>query len=170
MPILQSIQPQIQSSDRNVQKFASDVARAMDTRRTTLLLDPGYETDGVRTITLQVVDRLDREPISGRWLIRLWVTDTAWGSPTTAQTLDVVTGTLVSNTSNSILEAATDETGEMAFTLELASAGTRYVYVANLEELEESGAMTGEGPVGATPYGWDFTYADNSSHASMTWD
>jgi len=170
MPLKQSIQPQIPGADRSIQKFASDVAKAMDARRCTVTIDTGFEVAGVRSITLQVVDRLDRSPLSGRWMIRLWVSETEWGEPGGGQTLGVTTGTLVLNSGDTILEAATDETGELVFTIELASAGTRYVYIANLEELQESGAMVGDGPVGATPYGWDFTYADNSSHAAMTWD
>jgi hypothetical protein len=146
------------------------VANSYDSRRTTILFTAGTEVAGVRNITIQVVDRLDRRPIKGRWLIRLWVTNAEGGAPTTSQTLAVVTGTLIANTSNSILEAATDDTGALVFSLELAIAGTRYVYVANLEELEESGELIGVGAGGASVDGWQFDTLENSDHAMLTWE
>lgn len=151
MPLKQSIQPQIPGADRSVQKFASDIAQAIDNRRVEVRVSAGTESVGVIPVTLQVIDRLNRNPISGRWLIRFWISETEWGEPGGSQDVGITTGTLVSNDGDQIIEAATDDGGELVFDLEVATTGNRYVHIANLEELASSGqvAMVGGGTVGA---------------------
>ncbi len=144
MPLLQSIQPQV-SGDQRTQKFAADVAKWMDTRRVGMRITTGAEVAGVRTITLQVIDRLSREPISGRWLVRWWIATTEWGQPGGDQDVAITTGTLVENTNDQIIEAATDDGGTLVFTLEIGAVGSRYVYIANLEELGSTGQMVSAG-------------------------
>jgi hypothetical protein len=144
MPLKQSIQPQA-SGDQRTQKFAADVAKWMDTRRVGMRITTGAEVAGVRSITLQVIDRLSREPISGRWLVRWWIATTEWGQPGGDQDVAITTGTLVENTDDQIIEAATDDGGTLVFTLEIGAVGSRYVYIANLEELDSTGQMVSAG-------------------------
>ena len=153
MPLKQSIQIPLANDARSVQRFALNVAQAVDVRRVAVRVTTGTESVGVRPVTLQVIDRLNRDPISGRWLIRFWISETEWGEPGGAQDVSITTGTLVSNDSDQVIEAATDDGGELVFDLEIASAGNRYVHIANLEELTSSGqvASAGGGSVTSDP-------------------
>lgn len=142
MPLKQSIQPQIPGADRSVQKFASDVSKAMDERRATAVITASSESANVVTFTLSVVDRLGRAPLEGYWFIRLWISTTAAGGPGGAQTVAVTTGTLVENTGDQIIDAQTDDSGVLVFTVTIAGAATRYARVALIEEVVSSSAAT----------------------------
>lgn len=160
MPLKQSIQIPLANSPNSVQKFALDVSQAMDVRRVAVRVSTGTESVGIRPVTLQVIDRLNREPIGGRWLIRFWISETEWGEPGGAQDVSITTGTLVSNDADRIIEAATDDGGELVFDLEVASAGNRYVHIANLEELESSGQVASAGGGTVTSGGGAFAPDD----------
>ena len=151
MPLKQSIQPYTTTADTATRKFMADVAANFDNRRVSVRFTIGTESAGVRSITAQVIDRLNREPISGRWLLRFWYATAAWGEPDGEQNTTVTTGTLVENTNEQIIEAATDDGGELVFTCEIATAGDRYIYLANLEELVETGGVTSAGGGSYTP-------------------
>lgn len=142
MPLKQSIQPQIPGADRNVQKFASDVSRAIDARRATAVVTASTESANVVTFTVTIVDRLGRAPLEGYWFVRLWISMTTVGGPSGAQTVAVTTGTLIENTGDQIIDAQTDNSGVLAFTVTIAGAATRYARVAIIEEVDSSSAAT----------------------------
>ena len=102
---------------------------------------------------MQVVDRLRRNPISGRWLIQFWVTETEWGEPGGDQAVTITQGTLVEDINDNLITAATQDGGLLQFTMDIAVAGSRYVYIANLEELTESGVISSSGGGGGSAVG-----------------
>jgi hypothetical protein len=77
--------------------------------------------------------------------VRWWIATTEWGQPGGDQDVAITTGTLVENTNDQIIEAATDDGGTLVFTLEIGAVGSRYVYIANLEELTSSGQVASAG-------------------------
>ncbi|NBW21340.1 MAG: hypothetical protein EBR82_76620, partial [Caulobacteraceae bacterium] len=145
MPLKRTIHPYHTAPDQATRKFTADVAENFDNRRVSVRFTVGAETAGVRSITAQVIDRLNREPISGRWLLRFWYATTAWGSPGGNQNTAVTTGTMVENTDEQIIEAATDDGGTLVFTVTIADPGDRYIYLANLEELASTGGVSSAG-------------------------
>ena len=151
MPLNRTIQPFTTTADPAARKFMADVAQNFDNRRVSVRFTVGEETAGVRYITAQVIDRLNRDPIAGRWLLRFWFATTEWGSPDGEQNTTVTTGTLVENTAEQIIEAATDDGGTLVFTVEIATAGDRYIYLANLEELAATGGVESAGGGTYTP-------------------
>jgi len=142
MPLKQSIQIPLANDQRSVQRFALDVAQAMDTRRVTAVVTASTESANVVTFTVSVVDRLGRAPLEGYWFIRLWISTTEAGGPGGTQTVTVTTGTLIENTGDQIIDAQTDDAGALAFTVTIAGAATRYARVALIEEVVSSSAAT----------------------------
>lgn len=142
MPLKQSIHPPLALNPNSVQKFASDVIGAIDARRATAVVTASAESANVVTFTVTIVDRLGRAPLEGYWFVRLWISTTAAGGPGGAQTVAVTTGTLIENTGDQIIDAQTDDSGVLAFTVTIAGAATRYARVALIEEVDSSSAAT----------------------------
>ena len=142
MPLKQSIQIPLANDQRSVQRFALDVAQAMDTRRVTAVVTASTESANVVTFTVSVVDRLGRAPLEGYWFIRLWISTTEAGGPGGTQTVTVTTGTLIENAGYQIIDAQTNDAGALAFAVTIAGAATRYARVALIEEVVSSSAAT----------------------------
>jgi hypothetical protein len=153
MPLKRILHSQFSNFDAQLQRFASDVSQNMDNRRVSIRLSSSSEVAGVRTFTMQVIDRLNRNPISGRWLIQFWITETEWGEPGGDQAITITQGTLVEDINDNLITAATQDGGLLQFTMDIAVAGSRYVYIANLEELTESGVISSSGGGGGTAAG-----------------
>lgn len=142
MPLKRTIQPLSMTADPASRKFMADVAENFDARRTSVTISASAESANVVTLTMQVRDRLNREPIAGRWLLMLWISATATGAPAGTQTVAVSTGTLIQNSGDQIVTLATDSTGTAVVTITIAGDATRHVSVANLEEIADSGVLT----------------------------
>jgi len=142
MPLKRTIQPLSMTADPASRKFMADVAENFDARRTSVTISASAESANVVTLTMQVRDRLNREPIAGRWLLMLWISATATGVPAGTQTVAVSTGTLIQNSGDQIVTLATDSTGTAVVTITIAGDATRHVSVANLEEIADSGVLT----------------------------
>jgi hypothetical protein len=148
MPLKRILHSQFSNFDAQLQRFASDVSQNMDNRRVSIRLSSSSEVAGVRTFTMQVIDRLNRNPISGRWLIQFWITETEWGEPGGDQAITITQGTLVEDINDNLITAATQDGGLLQFTMD-----SRYVYIANLEELTDSGVISSNGGGGGAAVG-----------------
>lgn len=102
-----------------------DIARAQ------VRVEATAEAANVRTVSIQVTDRLGRDWENRAWLLKVYLTTTESGAPSdTGNTVAWGTGTVVStDLANAIYEVVTDSDGLATFSLTIVGAATRYVMV-----------------------------------------
>lgn len=102
-----------------------DIARAQ------VRVEATAEAANVRTVSIQVTDRLGRDWDNRAWLLKVYLTTTDGGAPSAAgNTVAWTTGTVVStDLANAIYEVITDTNGLAAFSLTIVGVATRYVMV-----------------------------------------
>ncbi len=110
-----------------VEGSIASIAGMFDRDVAEVLVAAAAEAGNVRRLSIRVVDRL-KEPWPACWPVRLWISTTAGGPPSGAQTLAVITGTLAATlAANQYIELVTDATGLAVVDLGVTGAGTRYV-------------------------------------------
>ncbi len=104
----------------------------------------GAEATNVRRITLQVIDRANRDAV-GRWVVLVWLTPTSGGDPSaTGNTVAAVAGTTVLQeiTADAAYRLITDENGQAQIDVTVSGAATRYVETIVEGQVRESAAIT----------------------------
>lgn len=88
----------------------------------------GAEAANVRRFTLEVVNRLDR-PRPGRWLVLVWLAETAYGAPGGTQTTSFNAGTVVEElAADQAWVVLTDADGAVELDVTVAGAATRHLH------------------------------------------
>lgn len=87
----------------------------------------GAEVANTRTITLQVRDRINR-PVTGRFVVELWISTSSGGGPGGTQTVSVSSGTIMQTiAANQQYELLTAADGTLAIDITITGAASRWV-------------------------------------------
>lgn len=105
-----------------------------------VVITVGDETANVRSFTLQVVDRLDRD-VKQRFVLMVVVGTDATGTPGGTQ-LVTSAGPVIPIVANQAAFVVTDEDGEAVISVEVSGAGSRYMSVIAGTEIFASGEVT----------------------------
>lgn len=110
-----------------IRQFAIQVSKSIRQHVWDVRISAAAESTNVRRVTIQLVNRA-REPVAARVPLTVLIASTQSGTPTNAQTVSVVSGTLYATyTTNAALLILTDSDGKIELDVTVAGAATRWI-------------------------------------------